>query len=111
MKITETQLRQIIRQEAAAINEVHGGFGVQEEDLLTAADAASAALQELLDQMVERQTSLAHNGDGSRGLDLAIKQVEDLMATLDGVEYLQRREKTGSDFSGESTYAPLKRRR
>ena len=105
MKITVKQLKQLIREQ------VEEAFGVQGEDLINAADTAHDALQNLLDKMLERKESLARNGDGDRNLNRAISQVEALLTEFDNVDYVQRRESTGTSFSGERIEVPIKRRR
>ena len=105
MKVTVKQLKQLIREQ------VEEAFGVQGEDLINAADTAHDALQDLLNKMLERKESLARNGDGDRNLNRAISQVEALLTEFDNVDFVQRRESTGTSFSGERIEVPIKRRR
>ena len=109
MRITETQLRRIIKEESQALRE--GEDDVEVDAIVESVQLVYGALAGLIDAMEARQESLARNGDGSRALDAAYDEVLKLQEALDGIEYLQSRESVGSDFDGEAVYAPVRRPR
>ena len=94
MRITESQLRRIIKEESRALRDA------EVDAIMESVQLVYGALSGLIDAMEARQESLARNGAGSQALDAAYDEVLKLQDALDGIEYLQSREIAAEEFVG-----------